>query len=110
MKVKVPAGLKASGAALWRSVVEDFDLSEHERAQLLQAARLTDTLDQLQAVLTTEGPTVPDPATGASKPSPVLVELRQQRITLARLLGALRVPDADDRRPQRRTGARGVYQ
>ena len=43
------------------------------------------------------------------------VEARQLRISLARLVGALRLPagDEDDqpagRRPQRRGGARGVY-
>ena len=50
------------------------------------------------------------------KVHPGLVEARQLRIALARLLGALRLPagDEDDqaagRRPQRRVGARGVYQ
>jgi hypothetical protein len=42
-----------------------------------------------------------------------LVEARQQRIGLARLLAALRLPageeEADDRRPQRQMGVRGVY-
>ena len=44
---------------------------------------------------------------------PALVEARQQRIALARLLAALRLPageeEAGDRRPQRRMGVRGVY-
>lgn len=109
MRIKAPAGLGASGSALWRATVADFDLAEHELQQLLQACRLADLLDQLAAVVAAEGPTVTDPATGASKPHPVVVELRQQRLVLARLLAALRVPDADDHRPQRRTGARGVY-
>ncbi|HLM07095.1 MAG TPA: hypothetical protein VK402_18085 [Blastococcus sp.] len=41
------------------------------------------------------------------------MEARQQRIALARLLAALRLPageeEAGDRRPQRRMGVRGVY-
>jgi hypothetical protein len=41
-----------------------------------------------------------------------LVEARQQRIALARLLAALRLPSGEegeqDRRPQRRMGVRGV--
>ena len=41
---------------------------------------------------------------------PALVELRQQRIALARLLAALRVPTGEDTgRAQHRTGVRGVY-
>jgi hypothetical protein len=46
---------------------------------------------------------------------PAVIEARQQRLTLARLLAALRLPAGDEqdvqpnRRPQRRSGARGVY-
>ena len=47
------------------------------------------------------------------RPHPALAESRQLRIALARLLGALRLPAGDEgaliRRPQRRSGARGVY-
>ncbi len=39
---------------------------------------------------------------------PALVESRQQRLVLARILTALRVPDADGVQPQRR-GLRGFY-
>ena len=37
-----------------------------------------------------------------------MVEARQQSIVLARLIAALRIPDAEDNRPQRR-GVRGAY-
>src|SRR3546814_1101361 len=50
------------------------------------------------------------------KAHPGVVEMRQQRIALARLLAALRLPAGEEgalgtpaRRPQRRGGARGVY-
>ena len=39
---------------------------------------------------------------------PLMVEARQQSIVLARLIAALRIPDAEDNRPQRR-GVRGAY-
>ncbi|MDQ3274292.1 MAG: hypothetical protein M3Q39_04480 [Actinomycetota bacterium] len=39
---------------------------------------------------------------------PALVESRQQRLALARLLIALRLPDREEQRPQRR-GLRGGY-
>jgi hypothetical protein len=49
------------------------------------------------------------------KPHPAAVEARQQSITLARLLNALRLPNGEEgdeqvgaRRPQRRPGVRGV--
>lgn len=43
---------------------------------------------------------------------PALVELRQQRVTFARLLTALRIPNGETvggSRAQTRGGARGVY-
>lgn len=106
---RTPSDLGPSGRRLWRSAVADYALAEHELAQLLQAARLADTLNALAEVLAREGVTVADPATGDSRPHPVLVELRHQRLALSRLLAALRVPDEDDQRPQRRTGVRGPY-
>ena len=109
MKPAAPPGLRTSGKALWSSVVDEFDLVQHERTQLVQAARLADLLDDLADVVAREGVTITDPKSGASVPHPCVVELRQQRITLARLLAALRVPDAEDVRPQRRAGARGTY-
>jgi hypothetical protein len=104
-----PKGAGASGLALWRDVLGKYDLEEHEMALLREAVRTVDDLDGLAAVVAAEGMTV------GSKVHPALVEARQLRIALARLLGALRLPagDEDDqavgRRPQRRVGARGVY-
>lgn len=50
-----------------------------------------------------------------TKAHPAAVEARAQKIALARLLAALRLPagaeddQASGRRPQRRSGPRGVY-
>ncbi|MDQ3628435.1 MAG: tyrosine-type recombinase/integrase [Actinomycetota bacterium] len=70
-------------------------------------------LERLGAEVRRDGPMV---GTGDSRRAhPAAVESRQQRITLARLLAALRLPagEAGDTRagarPQRRVGARGVY-
>jgi hypothetical protein len=94
--------LKAGGRALWSSVVERFELEVPESAILLQAARTKDAVDQLAGVVRREG------LLSAGKPHPALVEQRQQSVVLARLVAALRLPDEEDRRPQRR-GSRGVY-
>lgn len=105
----VPKGAKASGRALWRDVLGKYDLEEHEMALLREAVRTVDDLDGLAAVVADEGMTL------GPRVHPALVEARQLRIALARLLGALRLPagDEDDqaagRRPQRRVGVRGVY-
>jgi hypothetical protein len=43
--------------------------------------------------------------------NPVLTEARQQQLVYVRLIASLRLPDTDeDIRPQRRGGARGVYE
>lgn len=104
-----PKGLGTAGRRLWRAVVDDFDLTEQELALLRQAARTADACDRLQAVVDDEGPMVPAKDDG-TRAHPALVELRQQRITLARLLVAMRIPDDDEPagRTQRR-GIRGVY-
>jgi hypothetical protein len=100
-----PAGTGAGGRRLWRDVTGRFDLSEHELALLREAARTVDQLDDLAAVLRRDGVTLDD-----GRVHPALVESRQLRITLARVLAAMRLPDddTDDGRPQRR-GVRGVY-
>jgi hypothetical protein len=97
-------------------VVEGFELDEHELTLLRQAVRAADLCEDLQAVVEEEGPIVA--AYGAVRTHPAVVELRQQRILLARLIVALRVPLGDQetgeakstpgRRLQRR-GMRGMY-
>lgn len=106
---KPPAGLKRSGRALWRAVLDEFDLDEHEQQVLLQACRTTDLLDQLQAVLDCDGPMAE--SSQGQRVHPAAVELRQQRIALARLFAALDLPHGEEEasgRTQRRA-ARGVY-
>lgn len=103
-----PSGLRRSGRALWRAVLGAFELDEHERAMLLQACRTVDSLDDLQAALDDEGVISATPQ--GPRAHPALVEARQQRITLARLLTALQLPAGEETTTSRtRPGARGVY-
>lgn len=108
-----PAGLADAGRRLWRSVVSDYELEEHERRLLTEACRTVDVLDDLEAKVRADGPLVDSPQ--GMKAHPAAVEARQQRIALARLIAALRLPAGDEgdrqrnARPQRRVGARGVY-
>ena len=108
-----PAGLGVEAVALWSSVVDVFDLEEHERTLLLQAVRTVDLLAKLEAELQRDGVMVESPQ--GMKAHPAATEARQQRITLARLLAALRLPSGEEgdhqasARPQRRSGARGTY-
>lgn len=105
-----PKGSGPSGQRLWRSVVDVYTLEEHEQALLKEACRCADLLDQLAAVIAKEGPTV------NGRMNPAVRESREQKIASARLISALRLPagpeneQAAGRRPQRCSGARGVYQ
>lgn len=102
-----PAGTGSSGAALWTDVLSRYELDVHEVTLLREAVRTVDQLDTLAGVIARDG------AVLAAKVHPALVESRQLRIALARLLAALRLPAGDEdessRRPQRRVGVRGVH-
>jgi hypothetical protein len=107
---RAPAGTGPAGRKLWRSVLADFDLGAHETLILVQACHVADTCEALQEVIGRDGPML----AGADGPRthPACRELRQQRITLARLIVCLRVPlgdeDAGEGRSQYR-GPRGAY-
>ncbi|OBJ81081.1 hypothetical protein [Mycobacterium sp. 1245852.3] len=79
---------------------------------LKEMVRTVDLLDALAAAISQDGPLVEGER--GLKAHPAIVEARQQKIALARLTAALRLPAGDDdqpagRRPQRRVGVRGVY-
>ena len=107
-----PPGTEASGGKLWRGVLADWDLEEHELALLKEATRTVDLLDRLDAIVADEGPVIDGKA--GKRVHPAAIEARQGRIALARLVAVLRLPDGaeDDQsagtRPQRRPGVRGV--
>ncbi len=110
---KPPGGTRPPGRRLWESVVADFDLDEHELVLLRESVRTVDVLADLDAAVRRDGPLVESPQ--GQRAHPAVVEARAQRIALARLLAALRLPSGEvgdekaSARPQRRVGARGVY-
>ena len=109
---KPPRGTSAAGAKFWRETLEAYDLEPHEYLLLTQVVGTIDAIEALAEVARVEGAVVDSPQ--GTKASPALVELRQQRVTLGRLLAMLRLPSTDAEaeeltRPQRRAGARGVY-
>jgi hypothetical protein len=98
-----------AGRKLWRSIVKDYDLEEHELLLLREAARTVDALDRLTAEIA-DGRLTTYNSKGDLIPHPALVEARQQRIVLTRLFASMRLPSGDDEaRPQRRGAARGAY-
>ncbi len=105
---RAPRGLNTSGRDLWKAVHEAFELSEHERSLLHQACRTVDSLDALQGLLDVDGLT--SESSQGVRIHPALVELRQQRITLAKLFAALHLPKGEDERAGQYRGPRGVYE
>jgi terminase small subunit-like protein len=112
-----PQGARAAGKRLWRSILAEYELEEHELALLREMVRTVDQLDQLQAAVDRDGLVVRGQGL-AQRVHPAAVEARQARIALARLAAALRLPAGEEgsddakvgtRRPQRRAGVRGPY-
>ena len=104
-----PRGLSAAGRRLWKSVLDTYELDQHEELLLLQAARTADRLEDIATGLVGEPLTVSN-ARGDLVAHPLLNEQRQQALTLSRLLASLRLPSGDEaERPQRRGGARAPY-
>ena len=110
---RTPAGAADAGRKLWRAVLDEFELAEHELVLLRQAVRVADTCEALRAVVDAEGELARS-RLGETRAHPALVELRAQQLLLARLIVALRVPLGDQEeggstpRSQRR-GLRGMY-
>lgn len=112
-----PRGMRAAGRRVWRAVVGEYQLEQHEVALLRELVRCVDLLDELAEVVRRDGLMVEGPG-GLPRLHPAAVEARQARIALARLSASLRLPAGDEgagdakggmRRPQRRGAARGVY-
>ena len=97
----------SAGARLWNRVLADYELSEPELVLLREACRTADAGEELHGNVDEQGTMID------GRPNPALVELRQQRLLLGRLIVALRVPsgdtgDEDAPRAQYR-GLRGPY-
>lgn len=112
---RAPAGFRASGRRMWSDVLGKYELEEHELALLREMCRTVDLLDSCDEQVRNDGLMVPGPG-GVPRVHPAAVEGRQLKIALARLSASLRLPAGEEgdeqqgaRRPQRRTGARGVY-
>ena len=77
---------------------------------LEELCRTADTLEKL-AKEGEDAPTTVLNARGEPVANPVLTEARQQRLVYERLRASLRLPDlGENAGPQRRGGARGVYE
>ena len=73
-----PRDLGPAGRRLWRQVVDHYELEPGARALLVEACRSADLCERLAA-----------DAERPHCPRSVLVELRQQRLALAKLIAGL---------------------
>ena len=103
-----PAGLGAAGRKLWRSITDDFEGAEHETAILEEACRTRVLVATLRDQIETDGLMLP--SSQGMRLHPAVAEVRQQRLTLARLLATLDVPSLDEDQLPAARGVRGVYQ
>jgi hypothetical protein len=93
----MPAKLGAAGRKLWRELVGEYVFEVREVALLEACARQADDVALLEKVLRSDGP-IGVGSRGQPKLTPVVGELRQGRLALARLLGELGLPaeEAED--------------
>jgi len=106
-----PKGTRLAGEALWSAVLDRYELEHHELLLLREIVRCVDDLDRLANLSARQGA-----ITANGGIDPAIAEARQMRITLATLIGALRLPAEDEeagdeprlRRPQRRVAVRSV--
>jgi phage terminase small subunit len=108
-EMTVPKGLGNRGRALWRSVAkglgEGWELDEREVAILTLAARQADDLANLEQAIKHDG-AMSTGSQGQPVVNPAIVEARQARLAIGRLLGQLALPD-EAQEPRTEAGKRG---
>jgi hypothetical protein len=88
-----PDGLAERGHAFWCAITGQWELRADELELLREIVRTVDMVETLAAVVAREGPTVM--VANSLKTHPSMVELRQQRHLLGRMLGQLALVDED---------------
>lgn len=105
--INPPDGLGAAGIELWAAIHADlpegFELTSRESAIAAMAARQADDIENLQAAVVDDGYLVTG-STGQQRVHPAVAELRQARIVVSRLLGALDIPSDEDAEQPTRAG------
>ena len=115
MAPRKPSGLGAGGSALWRDITSAHELDAAQLVQLTEACRAKDRLDRLDAVLRGDVDvwlTIAEDRDGSPISLRVDAALASANTTanlLKQLLAAMRLPDDQGVRPQKRGGARGAY-
>lgn len=106
--IKPPQGVVGAGLDLFRQLHNGLDFTAAEAQIVTELCRTVSLCELLARELDAQGPVV-DGQRGP-RPNPLLAEIRQQRLTAARLIASLNIPahpDAADQPAAR--GVRGVY-
>ena len=89
-----PGGLGAAGGALWERLTDAYDFGPTESALLAAACRQADDVALIEAAIVSDGAVVAG-SKGQPRLNAAFAEVRQGRLALAKLLGALAVPEDD---------------
>lgn len=109
MNEPTPDGLTGNAEALWRDVVDVYELRADELRVLEAACREQALIDRLELELV-DAKMVVHGSQGQPVANPMVSEVRQHRMALKGLLGQLKLPDEDgeagkDRSAQARDAA-----
>ena len=104
---RTPSGLRAPGRKLWEAIAGEYELAEHELAQLEEACRVRDRITQLRTQVDGDGLMIS--SSQGARLHPGVAEERAQRLALARLLATLAVPGLEEDALPPSRGVRGVY-
>ena len=103
---------KAAGRALWDSIFkalpEGWEYDPRERAAIESACRQADTNSDLEVALAVDG-VVTTGSKGQPVTNPIVGELRQGRLAVARLLGDIGIPDPEAEKAETVASKRGRH-
>lgn len=91
-KLTPPNDLGNAGTALWHSMTTAYQLEESEHPLLVAACRQADDIARLEEAITRDGCIVEGSA-GQPRLNQAMTEVRQGRIALQKLLGAIGWPN-----------------
>lgn len=91
-----PAGLGPAGRSLWRKLTGEYVFGTAELPILAAAARQVDAIAALEEAVEADG-VLTAGSRGQTIVHPAVTEARLGRVTLARLLGSLSIPDESER-------------
>jgi hypothetical protein len=110
--METPADLGKAGKALWAqmgaALPDGWQFDERELAILEAAARQADDVASLQRAIKRDG-MMTKGSIGQRRLNAAVVEVRQGRIALSRLLGELSLPDEAKEKGGTAAGKRGLH-